>query len=163
MTAFVGALLSEKWTPAQLSNQNSGGVPGIGDIYVSHDNKTYRFVQYRVGAGNIAGAVGNVVGLFAPGGVSTGLSDVVTSDVSETAGVGAGVLMAAPLDGEYCWIQVKGAAQITTPLVSGASGQSLVLSATTDGTLKVAAAVTESVVAYAVNAGNRQIMCAFPH
>lgn len=163
MTAFVGALLSEKWTQAQLTGQISGSVPGIGDIYVSHDNKTYRFVQYRSGAGNIAGVLGGVAGLFAPGGVSTGLSDTVTSDVSDTAGLGAGVLMSAVNDGEYCWIQVKGAATIALPFVSGASGQQLVLSTTTDGTLKVAGAATDAVVAYAVNAASRQIMCAFPH
>jgi len=162
MTAFVGASLSESYTTAQLTGVNSGGVPGIGDIYVSHDNKRYRFVQYVAGAGAIAAVVGNVVGVYAPGAVSTGVSNIVTSDVSDTAGLGAGILMSTPGNGDYCWIQTGGVATITPALVSGGDGQSLVLSATTDGTLKIAAAVTEAVVAYAVDASAKIIFCAFP-
>ncbi|KTR05004.1 hypothetical protein NS365_13325 [Aureimonas ureilytica] len=162
MTAFVGAQLGEKWTQAQLTGAESGSVPGIGDIYVSHDNRRYRFVQYNAGV-NVPGVKGNVAGFYAPGGVSTGLTNVVTSDVSETAGLGAGILMSDVASGEYCWIQIGGLATLTPALVSGASGQSLVLSTTTDGTLKVAAAVTDSVVAYAVNAAGKQVMCSFPY
>jgi len=56
MTAFVGASLTEVYTAADLTGANSGKVPGIGDIYVSNDNKTYRFVQYNSGAGAVAAA-----------------------------------------------------------------------------------------------------------
>lgn len=162
MTAFAGASLGNTWTAAQLVGGESYSAPGLGDIYVSHDNKTYRFVKYNGGAGNIAAVPGNVVGFYAPGGVSTGLYNDVTSDVSDTAGLGAGVLQAAPNSGECCWIQVGGTATLNTALVSGADGQPLVLSTTTDGTLKVAGAATDSVVAYAVRASTRVIACAFP-
>lgn len=161
MTAFVGATLDATY-PALVSAE-SGGMPGIGDIYVSHDNKTYRFVRYVGGAGAIAAVPGNAVGFYAPSGVSTGVTNDVTSDVSDTAANGAGVLVAAIPNGGYGWIQVKGVATLTTALVSGASGQALVLSVTTDGTLKVAAAVTETVCAYAISAASKIVMLACPH
>lgn len=163
MTAFVGASLDTTWTAAQLSGAESGKAPGIGDIYVSNDNKTYRFVKYNSGAGAIAAVAGNVVGFYAPGGTSTGVTNEVTSDVSDTAANGAGVLVGAPGNGEYGWIQVKGVATLNTALVSGASGQALVLSVTTDGTLKVCAAVTETVCAYSILSASKIVMCAFPY
>jgi hypothetical protein len=162
MTAFVGASLDTTWTAAQLVGAESGKAPGIGDIYVSNDNKTYRFVQYNSGAGAIAAVAGNAVGFYAPGGVSAAATNVVTSDVSDTAVNGAGVLVGAPGNGEYGWIQVKGVATLTTALVSGADGNALIMSVTTDGTLKVAAAVTDTVCAYAIDASAKVIMCAFP-
>lgn len=163
MTAFVGAKLDEVYTAADLTGANSGKLPGVGDIYVSNDNKTYRFVKYNSGAGAIAAVAGNAVGFYAPGGVSTGVTDEVTSDVSDTAANGAGVLVSAPANGGYGWIQVKGVATITTALVSGADGNALIMSATTDGTFKVAAAVTDTVCAYAIDASAKIVMLACPY
>lgn len=163
MTAFVGASLDTVYTAADLTGANSGKAPGLGDIYVSHDNKTYRFVKYNSGAGAIAAVAGNAVGFYAPGGVSTGVTNEVTSDVSDTAANGAGVLVAAPGNGEYGWIQVKGVATLTTALVSGADGNALIMSATTDGTFKVAAAVTDTVCAYAIDASAKIVMLACPY
>jgi hypothetical protein len=162
MTSFVGIDLTQTYTAAQLTGANSGKVPKVGDLYESFDNKTYRFVKYNQGAGAIAALSNNVVGFYAPGGVSTGVFNEVTSDVSDTAGNGAGVLAGAPAHGEYGWIQVKGPATLRTALVSGASGQSLVLSSTTDGTLKVAGAVTDTVCASCILASAKIIMCGFP-
>ncbi|AZO51255.1 hypothetical protein [Mesorhizobium sp. M4B.F.Ca.ET.058.02.1.1] len=163
MTSFVGIDVTQTYSAAQLTGANSGKAPKVGDLYESYDSKTYRFVKYNQGAGAIAAVAGNAVGFYAPGGTSTGVTNEVTSDVSDTAANGAGVLAGAPGNGEYGWIQVKGVATLTTALVSGASGQALVLSATTDGTLKVAAAVTDTVCAYAILAASKIIMCAFPH
>jgi hypothetical protein len=163
MTAFVGASLSTTWTAAELTGQESGGVPGIGDIYVSHDNKTYRFVQYNAGAGAVAAVAGNVAYIYAPGGVSTGATDIVTSDLSDSAELGAGVLLAAIPNGGYGWIQVKGKATITPALTAGADGDPLTPSGATDGTLDVVADATDAVCAYAVDASAKIIMCSFPH
>ncbi|TPM33732.1 hypothetical protein FJ955_03045 [Mesorhizobium sp. B2-2-2] len=163
MTAFVGASLGATYTAAQLSGTEGGGAPGIGDIYVSHDNKTYRFVQYDTGAGNVAAVKGNVAYFYAPAGASTGASNVVTSDLSDSAELGAGVLQAAPADGEYCWVQVKGVATLTTALTAGADGDPLTPSGATDGTLDTAAAATDAICAYAIDASAAIIMCAFPH
>lgn len=162
MTAFVGANLAATYTAYNLTGQESGGVPGIGDIYVSHDNKTYRFVRYLVGAGAIAAVAGNAVGFYAPGGVSTGVSNDVTSDVSETAGALAGVLVSAPNNGDWCWIQVGGAVTLTTALVSGGDGNALTLSSTTDGTLKVMGAVTDSGGAVAIDASAKIVFLNCP-
>lgn len=163
MTAFVGAILDATYTAADLTGANSGKAPGIGDIYVSNDNKTYRFVKYNSGAGAIAAVAGNAVGFYSPSGVSAGATNEVTSDVSDTSANGAGVLVGAPGNGEYGWIQVKGVATLTTALVSGADGNALIMSATTDGTLKVAAAVTDTVCAYAIDASAKIVMLACPY
>lgn len=163
MTVFVGASLSSTYTAAQLTGSEAHRVPQVGQIYAASDGKVYRFVQYNTGAGAIAAVVGNAVGFYAPGGVSTGVSNVVTSDVSDTAANGAGALMGTPGNGEYGWIQVAGVATITTALVSGADGNALILSGTTDGTLKVAAAVTDTVCAYAIDASAKIVMLACPH
>jgi len=162
MTAFVGAQLAESWTPAQLTGSESGSVPGIGDLYVSHDNKTYRFVRYLAGAGAIAAVAGSAVGFYAPAGVSTGVTNDVTSDVSDTVGALAGVLVGAPASGGYCWIQVGGAVTLTPALVSGADGNALALSTTTDGTLRVAAAVTDAIGAVAIDASAKIVMLNCP-
>ncbi|UXS69163.1 hypothetical protein FY145_01055 [Agrobacterium tumefaciens] len=162
MTAFVGANLSASYTAAELTGAESAKVPGIGDLYVSHDNKTYRFVRYLGGAGAIAAVAGNAVGFYAPGGVSTGVTNDVTSDVSDTAANLAGVLCAAPASGDYCWIQVGGVVTLTPALVSGADGNALTLSTTTDGTLKVAGAVTDSGGAVAIDASAKIVMLNCP-
>lgn len=163
MTAFVGANLGATYTAAQLSGSEGGAAPGIGDIYVSHDNKTYRFVQYDAGSGNVAALKNNVAYFYAPAGASAGASNVVTSDLSDSAELGAGVLQAAPADGEYCWIQVKGVATLATALTAGADGDPLTPSGATDGTLDTQAALTDAVCAYAIDASAKIVMCAFPH
>ena len=163
MTAFVGAVLSATYTATDMTGVESSKAPGIGDIFVSHDNKRYRFVRYLVGAGAIAAVAGNAVGFYAPGGVSTGVTNDVTSDVSDTIGALAGVLLSAPGNGDYCWIQIGGVVTITPALVSGADGNNLTLSSTTDGTLKVAGAVTDAGGAVAIDASAKIIMlnCAY--
>jgi hypothetical protein len=163
MSAFVGASLGATYSAAQLSGAESGSAPGIGDIYVSNDNKTYRFVQYDTGAGAVAAVKGNVAYLYAPAGASAGASNVVTSDVSDSAGIGAGVLQSAPADGEYCWVQVKGVATLTTALTAGADGNALTAVGAGDGTLDVSALVTDAICAYAIDASAKIIMCDFPH
>jgi hypothetical protein len=133
----------------------------LGQIGQAVDGKLYKYVQYDTGAGGIAAVSGNVVGFYAPGGASAGATTMVTADASDTAKAGAGVLNSAPADGEYCWIQVTGARQVTTALASGADGNALTVG-TTDSTLKVSAAVTDSVCATAIDASAKIIMCQFP-
>lgn len=161
MTAFVGASLTNTYTTAQLNGSENYACPQIGQRYSALD-KTYRFIQYNAGAAPIAAVVGNAVGLYAPGGTSTGVTNVVTSDVSDTAGVLAGVLMAVIPSGDYGWIQTRGVATLTTALVSGASGNALTLSSTTDGTLKVVGAVTDAGGATCVLASSKIVMLKCP-
>ena len=136
--------------------------PGLGDIYFGPDGKVYKFVQYDTGAGPVAAVIGNVCYYYAPSGASAGATNVVTSDLSDSAGLGAGVLQSAPADGEYCWIQIRGDATITPALTAGADGNALTAVGATDGTLDVSALVTDAIVAYAVDASAKIIKCNFP-
>lgn len=158
MTAFVGAILSQTYNATDLVGANAGKVPGIGDLYVSHDNKKYRFCLYNAGAGAIVGAAGNAVGFYGPAGNSTGVTNTVSSDVSDTNGALAGVLAGAPTDGQYGWVQVGGVAIITPALVSGADGNAMTLSSTTDGSLKVCGAVTDAGGAVLIDSGTKTVM-----
>jgi len=138
-------------------------IEGIGEIRCVR-NKMYKWVLYNSGAGAIAAVAGNAVGYYAPAGdfAAEGYTLAkVTSDVSDAL-VAAGILMAAPTSGQYCWIQIRGDCTMTTAPVSGADGQTLVLSTTTDGTLKVAAAVTDVCGAIAQDISDKTIICNFP-
>lgn len=162
MTAFAGASLDTVYTAEDLTGANSGKAPGIGDLFVSHDNKKYRFVKYNAGVGAVAAVAGNVAYFYAPSGVSTGVTNEVTSDLSDSNNLGAGVLMSAPANGNYCWVQIKGVATLNTALTAGADGNALTAAGATDGTLDVSAAVTDAIVAYAVDASAKIVMCDFP-
>jgi len=158
--ATIGVDITATFTAETL--QTSGKGFGIGDHFESADGKVYKFVQYDTGAGPVASVVGNVAYYYAPGGASAGATSVVTSDLSDSAGLGAGILQSTPADGEYCWIQIKGPATITPALTAGADGNALTAVGATDGTLDVSALVTDAVVAYAVDASAKIIMCDFP-
>lgn len=134
----------------------------VGTVSQDYTGKIYKYVQYDTGAGGVAAVAGNVCYFYAPSGASAGATTVVTSDLSDSAGLGAGVLQSAPTDGEYCWIQVRGPATLTTALTAGADGNALTAVGATDGTLDVSALVTDAVVAYAVDASAKIVMCNFP-
>lgn len=126
------------------------------------DGKLYKYVKYNTGAGAVAAVAGNICYYYAPSGASAGATTEVTSDLSDSAGLGAGVLQAVITNGAYGWIQIRGAATITPALTAGADGNALTAVGATDGTLDVSALVTDSIVAYAVDASAKIIMCAFP-
>lgn len=156
----IGANLTKTFTASELASSGIGW--GLGDKYTAHDGKTYKFVQYDTGAGPVAAVAGNVAYYYAPSGASAGATTVVTSDLSDSANVGAGVLLAAPLDGEYCWIQIKGPATLNTALTAGADGNALTAVGATDGTLDVSALVSDHICAVAIDASAKIVMCLFP-
>ena len=160
MSILVGAKLTETFTSATLLSSGVGFK--AGSAYFGTDGKIYKFVQYDTGTGSIAAVAGNVCYYYAPGGTSAGATTVVTSDLSDSSEIGAGVLLSAPADGEYCWIQIKGAATITPALTAGADGDPLTATGATDGTLDVSAAATDVHVAYAIDASAKIILCDFP-
>lgn len=149
-------------TGAVVSNVDATAKFTPGVRYTAYDGKVYKYVQYDTGAGSVAAASGNIAYYYAPSGTSAGATTVVTSDLSDSAGLGAGVLQSAPADGEYCWIQIRGSATITPALTAGADGNALTPVGATDGTLDVSAAVTDSICAYAIDASAKIILCAFP-
>jgi hypothetical protein len=158
MPFSVGALLTGTWTAAQL---REGTAPSVGDHF-ENDGKVYKFVQYDTGAGPVAAVAGNFAYYYAPGGTSAGATTVVTSDLSDSAEVGAGVLQSAPGDGEYCWIQIAGPATLTTALTAGADGDPLTPTGSTDGTLDVTAATTDHICAVALDASAKIVLLDCP-
>lgn len=124
----------------------------LGTRYESHDGKVYAYYKFDNGAGNVAAVAGNFAYVLAPSGTSEGATTTVTSDLSDSAGVGAGVFQAVLTDGNYGWFQVDGIATLTTALTAGADGNALTPVGATDGTLDVSALVTDHICAIAIDA-----------
>jgi hypothetical protein len=148
---------------ATYSALTEGNTPALGSVFEGTRGKIYKFVQYKVAAGSVAAVAGNVAYYYAPSGVSAGSDSAVTSDLSDSANLGAGVLQSAPANDEYCWIQIKGTATLNTALTAGADGNALTPAGSTDGTLDVSAAVTDSICAYAIDASAKIVKCDFPY
>lgn len=134
----------------------------ITETTTSTGTKRFKYVQYDTGAGSVAAVSGNVCYVYAVSGASAGQVHVVTSDLSDSAEIGAGVLQSAPTDGQYCWIQVRGQATLTTALTAGADGDPLTPTGSTDGTLDVTTASTDHICAVAVDASAKIVLCLFP-
>lgn len=156
-----GANLSNKYTAAELAQHGLQ----VGQVYTSHEGKKYKLYQYDTATGGITAVAGNAAYFYAPGGTSAGAVTVVTSDLSDSNEVGAGLLQAAPGDGEFCWVQVSGPATMADTLVSGNDGDPLTPTGAADGRLTVinATVATSPVCAFAIDASAKIIMCAFPH
>ena len=149
MEAVIGVNVSQVDTTAKFA---------VGTVHRAPGGKQYKYVQYESGVGAVAAVSGNVCYYH---GVA-GDDSKVTSDLSHSSSVGAGVLQSAPADGSYCWIQTKGKATITTALTAGADGNALTPVGATDGTLDVSALVSDAICAYALDASAKIIMCDFP-
>lgn len=162
MTNIIGANLTKTYTAAELTGSEAGTAFAVGDRYVDQNGKSYRFVQYDTGAGPVAAVAGNFCYYYAPSGASAGATGVVTSDLSDSAAVGAGMLLSAPGDGDYCWIQTGGQATLTTALTAGADGNALTPVGATDGTLDVSALVTDHICAIAVDASAKIVFITCP-
>lgn len=162
MVSNVGASLTETFTASELAGSEAYRGTAVGDVYEAHDGKRYKFVQYNAGAGAVAAVAGNMAYYYAPSGASAGATTVVTSDLSDSANVGAGMLMSAPADGEYCWIQTHGPATLNTALSAGADGNALTPVGATDGTLAVSATVTDHIAAIAVDATAKIVFLTCP-
>ena len=130
---------------------------GVGAIRFE-GNKIYKYVQYSEQAAAVDGVAGEVAYYVADNGYS---ANQVTSDLSASDEVGAGVLQAVMSDNEYGWIQIKGPATLTIALTAGADGDPLTPTGADDGTLDVTAAATSAVCAYAIDASANEIACDF--
>lgn len=162
--AAIGFDLDQVYTSAQL---NEGKTPAVGDI-VWDRGKAYKFVLYAEGTGALDLAAGDVVYYVDDSGYG---ASTVTADVSDASGqeIGAGVAVTTvDTDGTYFWVQIKGAATVNQtiggtpadgdPLTCvGASDKALTKAAESD-----TAAVYKPVVAIAVDASAKEIICDFP-
>lgn len=154
MGIFLGADLDAVYTTL-----TDGKTPAVGDVFWDRGGKAYKFVQYKEGAAATDGVAGEVAYYYTLDGYKLGQ---VSSDLTDSVEIGAGVLQAAMSDDEYGWIQIKGAATLTIALTAGVDGDPLTPTGSADGTLGVSAAVTDHVCAYAGDITDREIICDFP-
>ena len=120
--------------------------------------KAYKYVKWTNGSA-AAAVVGEVAYYHAAGGSQDTL---VTSDVSESVNIGAGVIQSLLTAGTYGWLQVTGPATLTIALTAGADGNALTAVGAADGTLDVSGAVTDYVCAVADDISAKEIICCFP-
>lgn len=154
MGIVLGANLTEVYTAT-----TEGNVPALGDVFFAPAGKVYKFVKYSEEAAAVDGVAGEVAYYVADTGVA---AMEVTSDLSASSEVGAGVLQANVSDGEYCWVQIKGPATLSIALAGGADGDPLTPTGAADGTLDVSALVTDVICAIAIDADQKEILCEFP-
>ena len=136
----------------------------LGGIGQTDDGKLYKYVQYKAATAAVAGVAGEVA-YYATVAVGDATATIVTSDLSDSNAVGAGVLQAALTDGTFGWVQVAGVATLTIALTAGGDGDALTPTGAGDGTLDVniATAANTDVCARAVDASANIILCAFTH
>lgn len=139
-----------------------------GSVYLEDGGKIYKYVQYDDGTANLDLEAGDIVYYVDDTGYG---ASTVTADVSDASGqeIGAGVVQAdVTTDGSYMWVQIKGAATVLAaiggtpgdgdPLTCvGAADKALTKAAESD-----TAAVYKPVVAFAVDASAKEIICDFP-
>ena len=121
--------------------------------------KVYKYVQYDTGSAGAAAVAGEVAYYYTLDGYKL---NQVTSDLSDSVEIGAGVLQAVMTDGQFGWIQIRGAATLTIALTAGADGDPLTPTGSADGTLDVSAAATDNVCAIAGDISDKEIICTFP-
>lgn len=140
-----------------LSDRSATEKDTLGDIRWE-GNKCYKYVQYNDGS-----AVAAVVGQAAYYYLNSGYEgNQVTSDLSDSDEVGAGILMAVLGDGEYGWVQIKGFATMSIAFESGTDGSPLTpTGGTTDGNLNVAASAAHAICGAIAVAANNSMMCDF--
>lgn len=123
-------------------------------------DKVYKYIRYYEGAAAVDGVVGEMTAYYLAGGTQ---DNYVTSDYSDSANVGAGVLQAALSDLEYGWIQIMGKCTLSIALTAGADGNALTVVGAGDGTLDVAALVTDHICAIADDASAQEIVLCCPY
>lgn len=154
---LIGPNLTEVRTSAE------GPAFALGTIHSdAATGKTYKYVKYNNGAGDVASVAGNFCYNYAVSGASAGQYTEVTMDITDSGGIGMGVFQAVIPDGGYGWIQVGGVATLTTALTAGADGNALTAVGATDGTIDVSALVTDFICAVAIDATAKIVFLTCP-
>lgn len=146
---------------ADLTKIDTSATFKLGQIGQASDGKVYKYVTYSEEAAAVDGVAGEVAYYVA----ATGYAAVdVTSDLSASDEVGAGVLQAIMSDNEFGWIQIKGPATLSIALTAGVDGDALTPTGAGDGTLDVniATAANTHICARAGDASALEILCDFP-
>lgn len=136
---------------------------GVGTI-AEVDSKTYKYIQYENGAAAVAG-VANEVAYYATVAVGDATGTIVTSDLSDSDEMGAGVLQASLTDGSFGWVQVLGVATLAGAFTAGVDGDAMTPTGAGDGNLDVniVTAANTDICARALDASAFVIMCMFSH
>lgn len=162
MGIYSGANITATYTTLA-----EGNTPAVGDVAFI-GSKVYKFVKYVEGTGALDVVAGDVVYYVDVTGYSAG---TVTADVSDATGqeIGAGVVQAAvTATNTYMWVQIKGFATLAVALGGAAGdGDPLTCVGAADKALTKAAesdtaAVYKPVVAWAMDASDKEVICDFP-
>lgn len=138
---------------------------GVGAIR-REGNRTYKWVKFNNGAGNVASVAGNFAYYY---GVSGDAADgdgyennIVTMDLTDGF-MTAGVFQAIIADSSYGWVQIQGPALVTTAFKAGSDGNAMTITgASVDGTLDVSAAVTDEQAGVATDISGKLIALTCP-
>lgn len=152
---IIGLLLSQ----VQLGASSQIPLFKPGQVAMDYDGKVYKYVEYKEGTAAVDGVAAEVAYYYTLDGYKL---NQVTSDLSDSVELGAGVLVNAMSDGDFGWIQIKGPATLALALTAGADGDPLTPTGSADGTLDVSALVTDHVCAYAGDISDLEIICDFP-
>lgn len=155
-STLIGVTLTKVRTNAE------GPEFALSTKHTAPNGKQYKYVQFNNGVGDVASVASNVCYYYAVSGVSAGQYDIVTMDLTDSAGIGAGVFQAVIADTGYGWIQTKGVATLTTALTAGADGNALTSVGSTDGTLDVSALVTDFICAVAIDISAKIVFLCCP-
>jgi hypothetical protein len=151
---------------AVLCGVNVTDVPKftVGSIFQDDDGKQYKYFLFNNGAGDVASIAGDFGYYYAVSGVGAAAnSGTCTMDVTDSAGIGAGVFQAIIADGQYGWLQVSGEATLTQALTAGADGNALTaVGAGADGAIDVSALVTDAICAIAYDASAKIVKLCCP-
>ena len=126
---------------------------------IDSPTKLYKYVQYDTGSAGAAAVAGEACYYYTLDGYK---NNQVTSDLSDSVEIGAGILQAVMTDGQFGWIQIRGAATMTIALTAGSDGDPLCPTGAADGTLDVSSAATDNVCAIAGDISDKEIICTFP-
>ena len=157
--------VSESWTQADDPGDN------LGDIRWQN-GKCYKCVEFNNGSGDVASIAGYCASYYAVAGsaaATTGhKNNLVTMDRTDThggaGGIGAGIFQGVVVDGDRCWVQIKGnATLIAAAFPSGSDGDSMTAAGGAgDGFIVTADADSEAVCGYADDASLFELICDFP-
>jgi len=144
----------------KLTDVKTTDVEGLGTIRFE-GNKVYKWVQYNEEAAAVDGVAGEVAYYDAIDGYKL---HQVTSDLTASSSIGAGVLQAIMSEAEYGWIQIKGFATLSIALTVATDDSPYTPTGSGDGTLdiNVATAANAHICAWTGDASDKEIICDFP-
>ena len=143
----------------KLTDKKTTDVEGLGTLRWE-GNKCYKWITYSEEAAAVDGVAGECTYYLPIDGYK---NNDVTSDLTASADIGAGILQAALSDNEFGWIQIKGPATLTIALTAATDDAPQVATGGNDGTMdiNVATAANENIFAWSGDASDKEIICDF--